>query len=639
MAGKYVLVSLVFCAASIMVSAQPCEIWVSPDGSDRNEGTVDKPMRSLTLSLRKAREMRRLNDPRIKDGVSLVLKGGVYSLYEPVYIRTEDSGTESSPTIIRAAEGEKPIISGGIRLVNWKRETGDIERLPEETRGRVWSTEIPLIWGEDLNFREMWVNGNKAVRANTFRDGELHRIIRSDSLKEEMWIPRPDIPLENAVQLEFIILQWWTIANLRVKSYDVVGDQVKLTFYQPESRVEFEHPWPMPVDEPADIYMADDRYPFCGNSPFFFANSLELLNQPGEWCRDPLTNKIYYWPREGEDMSRAEVVVPVLETLLQVEGSLDNPVRNVIIKDLHFEHTSWMRPSRAGHIPVQDGMYIIDAYKLRPSGTPGNSSLENQGWLGRQSAALTLRATDKVDLEGCVFSHIAATAVDFIYGTQSSNVEGCVFKDVGGSGIKIGFYGDLGIEDHLPYDPADFREVCHHIRIANNLITDCSNEYWGCDGINVGFAHDITIEHNEVSHLNNSGISVGWGWTGVVNCMKNNRIHANNVHHFAKQLYDVAGIYLLSAQPNTEVSNNYIHHLEKAPYAHLNEHYQYIYLDQNSSYIRVLNNWTQEARFNANANGPGTEWNNNGPQVDESIIENAGLQDGFKYLLEAYTIK
>jgi hypothetical protein len=454
------------------------------------------------------------------------------------------------------------------------------------------------------------------------------------SINEELWIPLPEIPLQDAVQLEFLIIQWWTLANLRVKSFDVIGEKARLTFHQPESRVEFEHPWPMPIDDSADIYMADDKYPFCGNSPFFFANTIELLNRPGEWCRDIRTGKIYYWPVAGEDMNRAEVIIPVLETLIRIEGSLDNPVRNIMFEGLSFEHTTWMRPSEAGHIPVQDGMYFFDAYKLKIPGTPRNKTLENQGWLGRQSAGISVKGAGNIMFERCTFMHMSATGLDFISGTSHNNVEGCIFRDIGGSGIRIGFYGDLSTEDHIPYDPTDSRIVCHNERIANNLITDCSSEYWGCDGINVGFAHDINIEHNEVSHLNNSGISVGWGWTSVVNCMKNNRIHANNIHHFAKQLYDVAGIYILSAQPNTEISNNSIHHLEKAPYAHLQEHYQYIYLDQNSSYIRVMNNWTEEAKFNANAVGPGNEWENNGPQVSEEIKIRAGLEPEYLDLLK-----
>jgi hypothetical protein len=595
-------------------------------------------MATLSMSLRKARELRRLNDPSVKEGVTIILKNGVYRLYEPVYIRPEDSGTESSPTTIRAADGENPVLSGGITVSSWKKVTGKVEGLPDTAKGKVWATDIPAIWGNQLHFRQLWINGRKAGRASSYHDGKLDRILKSDSINEVMWIPVPEIPLQNAVQLEFMIIQWWTLANLRVKTFDIIGDRVRLTFHQPESRIEFEHPWPIPIDDTSDIYKVDDTYPFCGNSPFFFANTIELLNRPGEWCRDPLSGKIYYWPLEDEDMNHAEVIIPVLETLIQIQGSLDNPVRNIIFQGLVFEHTTWMRPSEAGHIPVQDGMYMYDAYKLKIPGTPGNETLENQGWLGRQPAGISLLGAVNIGFKRCRFSHMSATALDFISGTSHNNVEGCVFRDIGGSGIRIGFYGDLSIEDHIPYDPKDFREVCHHDRIANNLITDCSNEYWGCDGINVGFAHDINIEHNEVSYLNNSGISVGWGWTAVINCMKNNRIHANNIHHFARQLYDVAGIYILSAQPNTEISNNSIHHLEKAPYAHLKEHYQYIYLDQNSSYIRVINNWTEEAKFKANATGPGNEWENNGPQVSVKIRNQAGLEPEYRDLLDEYEV-
>ena len=623
---------------ALLNSIQAAEIWVSPSGSDDNPGTQDRPMGTILMALRQAREMRRLNDPRVKEGIEIIMQGGVYWLYEPVYVRPEDSGTESSPTVIRAAVGEQPILNGGIRVTSWQKVTEHINRLPQEAQGRVWAVDIPTIWGDPLNFRQLWVNGKKAQRVSSYHDGELDRIIKSDAVNEEIWIAAPKLPIQDSAQLEFIIYQWWTIANLRVKSLDIIGDQARLTFHQPESRVEFEHPWPIPIDEPNDIYMADDKYPFCGNSPFFFANSLELLNRPGEWCRDLVTRKLYYWPHNNEDMIQAEVIIPVLETLIQIEGSLDNPVRHITLQGLNLEYTTWMRPSQAGHVPLQDGMYIIDAYKLRPAGTPGNETLENQGWLGRQSAGISVRGADHLHVNRCTFQHMSATGLDFISGAHHSQVQGCVFRDIGGSSIKIGFYGDLRIEDHLPYDPSDTREVCHHMRIANNLMTDCSNEYWGCDGVNVGFAHDINIEHNEVSHLNNSGISIGWGWTGVVTCMKNNRIHANNIHHFAKQLYDVAGIYLLSAQPNSEISNNSIHHLEKAPYAHLDQHYHYIYLDQNSSYIRVKNNWTEKAKFNANDVGPGNEWENNGPQVSDEIKNQAGLEPEYQDLLNHISV-
>jgi hypothetical protein len=99
-------------------------------------------------------------------------------------------------------------------------------------------------------------------------------------------------------------------------------------------------------------------------------------------------------------------------------------------------------------------------------------------------------------------------------------------------------------------------------------------------------------------------------------------------------MYDVGGVYMLSAQPNTEISNNCIHHLEKAPYAHDPDHFQYIYLDEGSSYIRIINNWTEKDKFFSNTPGPGNEWSNNGPQVSEDIKNTAGLEPEYRNLLD-----
>ena len=127
---------------------------------------------------------------------------------------------------------------------------------------------------------------------------------------------------------------------------------------------------------------------------------------------------------------------------------------------MNFKHTSWLRPSFAGHVPLQDGMYLIDAYKLHDPGTPGNETLENQAWLGRQPAGVAIQDATKINFYKCTFQHLATTGLDFITGVNHCEIEGCVFNDIGGSGIKAGFYGDLSIEAHIPYDPFDFREVC-----------------------------------------------------------------------------------------------------------------------------------------------------------------------------------
>ena len=83
-----------------------------------------------------------------------------------------------------------------------------------------------------------------------------------------------------------------------------------------------------------------------------------------------------------------------------------------------------------------------------------------------------------------------------------------------------------------------------------------TNEDWGCVGIGAGYVRNMDISHNEVCHLNYSGICVGWGWTSLESGMCNNRIEANYVHHFARRLYDAGGLYTLSNQPGSVMRNN-----------------------------------------------------------------------------------
>lgn len=118
---------------------------------------------------------------------------------------------------------------------------------------------------------------------------------------------------------------------------------------------------------------------------------------------------------------------------------------------------------------------------------------------------------------------------------------------------RNGFTGrrisDGGFETHIPFIPADVRELCSHITIRNNFISNVTNEDWGCVGIGAGYVRNMDVSHNEVCHLNYSGICVGWGWTSLESGMCNNRIEANYVHHFARRLYDAGGLYTLSNQP------------------------------------------------------------------------------------------
>lgn len=596
------------------------EIWISPKGSDFNDGTRQFPKATLTSALRQAREWRRTEDNRIQGGITIYMEGGTYAFYEPVFIRPEDSGTKESPTIIRSVGDEKVILSGGISINGWKKQ------------GKVWVADVPAFNGRPLDFRQLWVNGKKAVRARDVEDFEkMNRICSVDEKNEILYVPAVSIRrlIDNKGNLkakyaEMVLHQMWCVANLRIRSVEVQGDSAAIRFHEPESRIQFEHPWPRPM-------VTTDGH----NSAFYLTNARELQDVPGEWYHDIDARKVYYYPREGEKMQEAEVIVPAVETLVRVEGTLDRPVCHIRFEKITFSYTTWMRPSEKGHVPLQAGMYLTDGYRIDPKMQRNylNHPLDNQGWLGRPAAAVRVVAARQIDFERCRFEHLGSTGLDYEEAVQGGVVRGCLFRDIAGNGLLVGSFSPAAHETHLPYNPADRREVCTQQQINNCYFTEIGNEDWGCLAIAAGYVRDVNIEHNEISEVPYSGISLGWGWTQTVNCMRNNRVHANLIHHYAKHMYDVAGIYTLGSQPKSYVTENCVHSIYKPGYVHDPNHWFYLYTDEGSSFITVRDNWTEGEKYLQNANGPGNVWENNGPKVDSVIRERAGLEAGYKDLL------
>ena len=596
------------------------EIWISPKGSDFNDGTRQSPKATLTSALRQAREWRRTEDNRIQGGITIYMEGGTYAFHEPVFIRPEDSGTKESPTIIRSVGDEKVILSGGISIKGWKKQ------------GKVWVADVPAFNGRPLDFRQLWVNGKKAVRARDVEDFEkMNRICSVDEKNEILYVPAVSIRrlIDNKGNLkakyaEMVLHQMWCVANLRIRSVEVQGDSAAIRFHQPESRIQFEHPWPRPM-------VTTDGH----NSAFYLTNARELQDVPGEWYHDMDARKVYYYPREGEKMQEAEVIVPAVETLVRVEGTLDRPVCHIRFEKITFSYTTWMRPSEKGHVPLQAGMYLTDGYRIDPKMQRNylNHPLDNQGWLGRPAAAVRVVAARQIDFERCRFEHLGSTGLDYEEAVQGGVVRGCLFRDIAGNGLLVGSFSPAAHETHLPYNPADRREVCTQQQINNCYFTEIGNEDWGCLAIAAGYVGDVNIEHNEISEVPYSGISLGWGWTQTVNCMRNNRVHANLIHHYAKHMYDVAGIYTLGSQPKSYVTENCVHSIYKPGYVHDPNHWFYLYTDEGSSFITVRDNWTEGEKYLQNANGPGNVWENNGPKVDSVIRERAGLEAGYKDLL------
>lgn len=604
--SKSLMLSLSLLASA--VSAGNIHVLVSPDGKTPHE------------ALREVRELRRLHKVGENDTVFIDLQDGIYHLGETLLLRPEDSGTPTSPTVIRARREGRAVLSGGMQ----------VEMQPRQDMLGWWSCK-PVVGRHSLSVRQLWHRDQKVPHASLVPLDQMIEMTDFRKDTREIVIPRssfqPVLDLVEAVRLgfdddaenvahlkqqelsnlEMIVHQRWAIAILRVKDYVVDGDVVRLTFYDPESRLEFEHPWPQPV-------IREDRGDGVRRTSSFNLLGGYSLLTPGTWYQDNATAEIFYYPTDAEqgtaDASWRRFNVPVLHQLVEVSGSLERPVHDIRFEGVSFEHAAWTRPSEQGHVTLQGGMYLLDAYKLDVPGLPEKAYLENQAWIERPKAAVTVRGGRHIDFVGCSFRHLGATGLDYVWADSACVVRGCHFEDIGGTALALGAFPDRGFETHVPFRPVNMQELCSDIRIEGNLIEDCTNEDWGCVGIGAGYVADVMICDNELRELNYSGICVGWGWTPLNSGMRNNHILRNKVHHFAKMLYDAGGIYTLSYQPGSSIEDNQLTDIYPPRYQ-TNLRGFYIYLDEATDGYTIRGNVCTEPLFGDNRPGPDVHWGDN----------------------------
>ncbi len=496
-------------AAGASLEGAPTEIEVT-DGE------------SLHAILRQVREWRRTGDERCRHGVIITVRAGRYYMSEPLFLRPEDSGTAAAPTIIRGEEGT--VIYGDPRQRHvqlWPRQ-GMERMLGFDTANGTIAIPSPP--------QQLTLPSASGRRGMQYR-GDGHREPFGDGL-------------------EMVVCQRWAMAILRVKDMEQRGDSTIVTFMEPESRLEFDHPWPQPV-------IGGEK-----GSSAFMLRTTEL--------------------RDG------------VEQLVVVGGTEEQPVSHIRFENITFEKTCWNRPLHRGHVTLQGGMPLVDAYKLKENeGLPWDAGLENQAWVERPVAAVSVSHASQVSFHGCTFRQMGATALDFIDDTDSCAVTDCTFTDIGGSAIMAGSFAESPREVHRPYE--DLAKRSRHLVVRGNTISHAAVEDWGAVAIGCGYVCDTEISHNTIDHVNYCGICVGWGWTAKETGMERNHIHHNRVTGYALQLYDAGGIYTLSNQPASTISDNVIGAPGPAPYA-TNDRAFRIYLDARTDGYTLRANATEQGQ-------------------------------------------
>ncbi len=600
----------------VALLATPCfaQVHVSPGGDDANPGTQARPVRTLEHAVALARGL----EASAAGDVTIELAGGSYRLMQPLALTADDSGRSSGHSLIFAAQaGAHPIVSGGIQIRGWKKVDG---------AKNIWAALVPSTVAAT---RQLYVDG---VRASRTRG----RLPVDVTMTATGYTPADATMAgwKHPSELEFVYTGGngvWSEPSVGLGSWTeprcpVAGiEGTTITMVQPcwdNSTRRVMLP-PGPFKRTANLVGPAS----VGKAPTYVENAYELLGTPGQFYLDHGASTIYYVPRPGEDLAKADVELPVLEKLVEVSGTAANPAHNIVFSGLQFSYATWLAPNGSeGFSEIQAGYQVTgpEGYSKQALCTlvPGGAC--PYGAWKKESANVELHFAHNIRFERDAFVHLGAAGLDLGDGAQNDVVEGSVFTDISGNGLEL-----AGVDRPLAPDA----EFASDNKIDNNLFEDVGAEFRGGIGIVIGYARHTLVTHNQIDHVPYASMSIGWGgWpdkiqmAGQANRSTGNIISNNLIHDLMLVLSDGGGIYTQGRTGDTladgeQVNGNVIYDQYSSGHA--------IYTDNGSSMITVNGN----VMFHTDHDNWGSrhrDWydGHDGKNYDPLLIENNYWQQG-----------
>jgi hypothetical protein len=589
---KFVAMAMATVIASASLYA--AEIYVSPRGRNGNPGTKAKPVATLQSA---QKIVRQYIAEGLQEPVNIVIGGGIYYLDAPLTLSPKDSGTAECPITWCAADGDKVLLSGGMRITGtWQKGVNGI-----------WSVVVPGV-RDDVNFRQLFVDGKRAIRArypnadqtNPFlyaTGGSADHAIIDPKFVKPCWGAAPDAQINVVAQWKFFN-QWNTVTSVN------------------------------PTTGRIDLDDSERHGKITKGNWFWIEGVKEELDQPGEWYLDRQEETVHFMPEPGVDPNTLTIVAPRLNVIIDARGEVEKKthVEYVNFRGLEFRHSTLT----LGHIEARV----------------------------HTDAAIRLENANHCRIENCHVENVGGYAFWLHLDSQHNVIDRNTVLNSGGGGVLFTGARLSYMDDSKLYTPGDVAATVFPIRnhVTRNTVKHCGLlRYYGggvhLDSRPASMAMEPGnyIAHNYFADLSRNGIFAFRNQGG--NVVEYNHIHDamqttidGACIHFGTMnhlnapnyilnnwLYDIwgyeqkpdgkpkrhlaNGIFLDWATSNTTVRDNYIYNAGGKPIKNIMGNWNLSIADNKTSATRIVPPFLEEL-------GP------NGTATNGIDLENARLTGG-----------
>ena len=438
------------------------EYFVSPTGSDQNDGTLTSPLASIAAAQNKVRAFKQKNP---NEAVTVFLRGGKHYLSEPVVFTPEDSGTKRGPVIYKAHQDEVPQVLGGVKLKELKWEkTGD----------NVYKTKVP----QGLVFETLFVNGQQQILArypNYTENAPAFNGVAADCLSKERVATWED---PTYGYFHAMHPARWGGIHFQITGKKNKSEVTKVGGTQ-NNRGSRQH--------------KEQRY---------VENIFEELDDVHEWYLNRKTSELYFYPSADLDLEKAEVEVAALEQLFVFKGTEKSPVQHLSIEGLTLKRTIRTFMKTAVRL-LRSDWTIYRGGVVHFEGTEHCAIKDcTLSDLGGNAVFFNLYNKDS-SVEGCHIYDVGASGVCFVGDIATAREE------------------NYNIGDGPPLDKMNFERgpannrYPQRCRVDNNLIHNIGTIEKQTAGVHISLAAYITVSRNSIYDVPRSGINISEGkWGG-----------------------------------------------------------------------------------------------------------------------------
>jgi hypothetical protein len=442
------------------------EIFVSPTGNDGADGSQNTPLATITAARAKADQLKAGNTP-----VTVRLRGGTYYLSAPVVFGPTNSGTATAPIVYAAFTGEKPVISGGIKVTSpWTTSSGQI---------------MVTTIGTNLKVDQLFLNGKRQVLAR-FPNFDANQVILNGfdancvaASRIALW----SNPVEGPGYIRGLHSSQWggnsyiiTAKNGTSITQQWVGDNNRGSGLDPTHRM--------------------------------VENIFEELDAAGEWFYRKSTGQLFFWPPAGTNLSTATIELASQDELLRFVGSAAGTAGSV--KYIQF-----------------DGITFTHTYRTLFS-KPYEMVFQSD-WAIARTGTVFMQNAENITISNCNFDQVGGNGV-FMSGYNRSHViYNNVFTDAGASCVCLfglnssvrcpNSYTNAGsCTDRTPgpVDPVN-GEFPAYVRVDNNMMANLGRFEKQPAGIALSATECDTLRHNTIHDCPRAGICFCDGcWGGHV---------------------------------------------------------------------------------------------------------------------------